>query len=185
MYKKVLVGLLSCLLLLTGLSSCGVQKSEVERKVDGVLISVPYAFSENPNPFYATEQGDLALLSLLTETYFGKSAVADFKKEQTEDGLYSVTVTIKDGQRFSNVRNVGAVDLIQAVYLVCDPRYDGPYAALGKSSLVGLKEYRSGEKTVIEGMRKINTYSCELLFESEEDYEAIIKKMVELQVQEI
>lgn len=174
MLKRILAGLLSCICMTVAFSSCAETKSPVERDQSAVTVSLPYSFDKEVNPFYADNEGDKAIMSLLFETYFGENGIASVEIIGDEQSGYSVTVDIAQGVKFSNSRNVTAADLIYAIQLVCDPTYDGGYTALSQSSLVGLDEYRRGKEAAIAGVQKISTFSLQLQFSSAEDYESLL-----------
>lgn len=166
-----------CLLLSLCLSllSCGKTAPDETVNVRNKLaFSVPGAVTGEMNPFYATEEGDLAALALMTGTFFGGDDIAEMTERQLADGNYLVTVDISEKAVCADKSGIFSTDLIYAVQLVCDPTYHGPYTALAQSSLVGLSEFRSGEVTAIAGINRVNERRAEFTFAEKEDFRTLL-----------
>ncbi len=160
-----------CLALGTG---CQKEDTSVTRQ-EKIALSLPGEVTGELNPFYTDAKGDLAILSLVVERFVSNPEVATIQEETTEEGLLKVTVTVSEDIRCSDKSGLYAVDFMYAVQLVCDPTYDGPYKALSESSLVGLADFKSGKSETIEGLQKVNSHTCTVLFsDSSEDYKTLL-----------
>ncbi len=73
-------------------------------------------------------------------TYYGP---ADIEVTENEDGSVFYDIKIRDDLVFSDGEPVTVDDLIFAMYVMCDPTYDGG-ATLFSQPIEGLAEYRSG-----------------------------------------
>ena len=175
MLKRFVCMVIAAVMCCGMLGGCQKEEDAVITRVEKTAFSVPGVVTGELNPFFAEQAGDRSILSLIVEHFVSDKGVATFTDEITEDGMLKVTVSVSQSIQCSDKTGLFAVDFMYAVQLVCDPTYDGPYTELAKSSLVGLADFRSGQSKSIEGLHKVNSYTCTLLFSDvEEDYLSLL-----------
>ncbi len=173
--RRMCLLLICFLLMITCLISCAEKEESALKMKDEMAFSVPGEIGGDLNPFFATKEGDLDVLAVLTERFISSDGVSEVNGAVGDDGILTVTITLKEGIFCSQKSEVLAVDFYYAVHLVCDPTYDGPLTALSESSIVGLTEFRNGQTKELSGIECVDKYTCKVLFaDSREDYHTLL-----------
>lgn len=171
MKKRIISLLLVCVFGCLILSACGKKEESALELKDEFAFSVPGEIEGQLNPFFAKTEGDLQVLSVMTERYLSSKGVASCEAVVDADGFLTVIVTVKEGIFCFQDSELSAVDFQYAVQFVCDPSYDGPLTGLSKSSIVGLKEFQSAQTTELSGVERVDKYTCKVTFSDQnEDY---------------
>jgi len=174
-HMKRISRMLCLLLAAVAILLTGCQKEEDFSLKKELAFSVPGTVTGKLNPFFASEAGDLAALSMMTDRFLSSDGIAETSESIDADGNLAVTVTIRENIYCWDKSELFSGDFMYAVQFVCDPSYNGPYTALAKSSLVGLSDFRSGKSTTLAGLEKVDAHTCRVLFsDPNEDYHTLL-----------
>lgn len=171
-YLKRSILLIVCFMLTMGtLGACTKEEQSALERNNETAFSVPGNMQGQINPFFAQAEGDLQVLSVMTERFLSSNGVATHEASVDSNGFLTVTVTINKGILCFQKSELWAEDLRYAIHFVCDPSYDGPLTGLSESSIVGLQEFQKGETTELAGVVRVDKYTCQVTFsDPDEDY---------------
>ena len=170
-WKRIVSFVICCVLASCALVACGKEQESALSLKNELAFSVPGELEGQLNPFFAKTGGDLQVLSVMTERFLSSNGVAQTEATVDKDGILTVTVTIQEGVFCYQQSELLAVDFQYAVQFVCDPSYDGPLTALAGSSIVGLTEFQSGQTKELNGIERVDKYTCKVRFsDPNEDY---------------
>ncbi|WP_163193161.1 ABC transporter substrate-binding protein [Clostridium thermarum] len=134
---------------------------------DTIIVGVN-DFKGELNPLYATDNYDLwatnlVFEGLLAQDESGKIVSNIAEKWEVDEEGKKYSFKLKEGVKFSDGSELTTEDVAFTFTAICDPSYDGPYAAHMRL-LEGYNEYKMGEEEDVIGIQIDSKYEISFYF---------------------
>lgn len=197
--KKVLALGMASVMTLSLLSACG-NKGNTDKQPGGsntgTLVVGDGNYDGKFSPFFYTSAYDGNIVTLTqqplagvdrqgaiiqkgiegeTKEYNGAdytyTGISDIEITQNADGTVYYDITLKDGVKFSDGKEMDIDDVIFSMYVLCDPTYDGSSTLYGQP-IMGMNEYRQNNVTLSALLGQLGENNTDFTFVTQEQQTA-------------
>lgn len=183
--KRLLCMVLLLTMAVSAFSACG--KKPAVQTAEKTLVVGTSNFDGKFSPFFYTNANEGEVMDLIhttllatdregsvvmqgisgeTRPYNGKDytyrGIADCVVTENSDGTVFYDITLRQGVRFSDGKEMDIDDVIFSLYVTLDPAYDGTMTVYSLP-ILGLKEYREGTAPGVSGIQKLGEYALRVV----------------------